>query len=58
MQSKSLLAFSLALTSASLLGACGGSNGFSQTLAAPPKSGAMRPASSPFNIFVENFTSI
>ncbi|MBV8531851.1 MAG: SMP-30/gluconolactonase/LRE family protein, partial [Candidatus Eremiobacteraeota bacterium] len=59
MQSKSLLAFSLALTSASLLGACGGSNGFSpQTLAAPPKGGAMRPASSPFNIFVENFTSI
>lgn len=58
MQSKSLLAFSLALMSTSTLGACAGSNGLSQRSMALPNDGRARATSSQGDLFVESFSRI
>ncbi|MBV9263220.1 MAG: hypothetical protein JO324_02790, partial [Candidatus Eremiobacteraeota bacterium] len=58
MQSKSLLAFSLASMLTGTLAACGGSNGLSERSAALPNDGRARAASSQLDLFVEGFTQI
>ena len=59
MQSKSLLAFSLALISESTMSACGGASGGAGTSFAPSgQRAATVRASSKTNLFVESFTQI